>query len=126
MSKFLNHSKTIEIRHDEIKGRCVFAKENIKKGKIIEKVPIIKINRTKNDSSNLENYVFYLDEKHCAIALGYGSLYNHSYGANSKWICGKKYITFVAVKNIKNGEEITINYNGPANSKKKLINYPGI
>lgn len=55
-----------------------------------------------------------------AIALGYGSIYNHSYEANAnyRFDYDNNTIDFYAVKSIAAGEEITVNYNGdPADPK---------
>lgn len=63
-------------------------------------------------TSDLGKYVFVWDEEHIAIALGYGSLYNHSYAPNARYVdddpCVKRYF---ALRDIMAGEEITINYN---------------
>lgn len=113
-------SKKIYIAHSRIAnaGRGVFATQSIKRMEIIEVCPVILI--SKNDVSNLKgsilvNYYFYFgkDNEMLAIALGFGSIYNHSYEPNAtyKKKSGDKVIDFVAIKNIKKGEEITINYN---------------
>ncbi len=99
-------------------GRGVFAKRSLKKGEIIEQCPVIEI--PKNDVSNLGasiliNYYFYFGHKKekLAIALGFGSLYNHSYNPNAtyKTKSKEKRIDFIAIKNIQKDEEITVNYN---------------
>ena len=63
------------------------------------------------------------DKKSVAIALGYGSLYNHSYSANATYEkhFDDKLITFKAIADIRRGEEITVNYNyGNPDDKSKL------
>jgi uncharacterized protein len=53
-------------------------------------------------------------KKHKAgIALGFGSIYNHSYSPNAtyKKFIPKQTLKFIALKNIRRGEEITVNYN---------------
>ena len=48
-----------------------------------------------------------------ALALGYGSLYNHSYRPNARYDdVGQRTKLFTALRAIEPGEEITINYNG--------------
>ncbi len=48
-----------------------------------------------------------------ALALGYGSLYNHSYEPNARYEASRRRTKiFVALRKIATGEEITINYNG--------------
>ena len=48
-----------------------------------------------------------------ALALGYGSLYNHSYQPNARYDdeSGQTKV-FTAIRDIEAGEEITVNYNG--------------
>ena len=59
-----------------------------------------------------------------AIALGFGSIYNHSYEPNAtyKKKSESKVIDFVAIKGIKKDEEITVNYNyGNPEDKTRLL-----
>lgn len=99
-------------------GRGVFAKVDIKKGELIERCPVIEI--PKSDVSNLKesaliNYYFYYgtENERLAIALGFGSIYNHSYEPNTtyKKKPAEKVIDFVALQDIKKDDEITVNYN---------------
>lgn len=112
-------------------GRGVFATQNIKKGQVIEVCPVILVPR--KDVSNLKesilvNYYFYFgrsqkDKSRLAVALGYGSIYNHSYQPNATYIKKptEKVINFVALMNIRKGQEITVNYNfGNPEDKSKL------
>ena len=48
------------------------------------------------------------------MALGYGSLYNHSFKPNARYTKGpaEMAIKFSALRDIAAGEEILINYNG--------------
>ena len=48
-----------------------------------------------------------------AVALGYGSLYNHSYQPNARYDdeSGQTKV-FTAIRDIAPGEEIMVNYNG--------------
>ncbi|WP_422011577.1 SET domain-containing protein-lysine N-methyltransferase [Roseateles sp.] len=49
---------------------------------------------------------------HC-LALGYGSMYNHENPANMRYEAdvAKRGLRFVAVRDIAEGEELTVNYN---------------
>ena len=98
-------------------GRGVFAAQKIKKGEAIEVCPLIIV--PKSDMSNLREsilvtYFFYFGKKkeRLAVALGFGSIYNHSYTPNAtyKIKVKKKTIDFTAIKDIKKNEEITFNY----------------
>ena len=118
------HKQTdlIAIKHARKKGRGVFARKEIKKGILIERVPVVilpvgEVWGTKK-ASPLADYVFNWEEDSVAVALGYGSLYNHSYEPNAKYYdVGTMTLVFEAIRDIKKGEEITINYNGPKKSK---------
>lgn len=99
-------------------GRGVYARTDIKKGELIERCPVIEV--PKGDVSNLTEsilitYFYYLGEKkeRVFITLGFGSIYNHTYIPNAayKQQLADKIINFVAIKDIKKGEEITVNYN---------------
>lgn len=105
--------------------RGVFAKANIKKGEVIEICPVILA--PTGDFSNLNKsilveYFFYFGKKkdRMAIALGMGSLYNHSENPNARYKLNAKdaTITFSAIKNIKKDSEISFNYK-QSNPKSK-------
>ena len=108
------------------KHRGVFARKKIKKGEVIEICPVIimpKRDQKILDKTNLFSYYFYWGRNNTsAIALGYGSLYNHSYTPNAEYEenVRKKVIVFKAIRNIKKGEEILTNYNGNSDSKEKV------
>ncbi len=99
-------------------GRGVYARRDIKKGEIIETCPVIEV--PKHDVANLREsilvtYFFYFGKKRdrLVIALGFGSIYNHTYEPNAtyKKKHAEKTINFIALKNIKKDDEITVNYN---------------
>jgi SET domain-containing protein len=105
-------------------GRGVFAAVEIAAETIIERVPVILIPRgqvfgdslTATRSARISWYVFgrknLTNRDYVAIALGYGSLYNHSFEPNARYAP----IIPDLIRNISAGEETLINYNGdPAN-----------
>ena len=122
-------SNLVEVKRNKkykSRSRAVYARKNIKKGKTIEEVPVIRMPRDEVFPENVDKqpcatiswycFEWHKDKKYSkngftAIALGYGSLYNHSDDPNAKYehINGDC-LRFVAKKNIKKGEEITINY----------------
>jgi SET domain-containing protein len=111
----------LEVRSDPRKGRGVFAVSPLAGGEIIVTAPIILIPAGEWPHIEPTVLAFYIynfgptaDEEHAAIALGYGSLYNHSYEPNAKYIKNwdEQVIRFIAVRDIQPGEEITINYDG--------------
>jgi uncharacterized protein len=109
-------------------GRGIFAKHAIYLGDIIEVCPVIEVPLT--DSSNDDNEG--LQTNYCfdfgdglAVALGFGSLYNHSYEPNATYVKKPetKTIEYIAIKNIEPNEEITVNYNnGDPHDKSKPMN----
>jgi len=120
--------KKIEIgKSPTLKGiRCVVALRLIKKGEVIEICPVILIPKKEwklIDRTVIGSYDYDWDKNNTALVLGYGSLYNHSYSANAKFIYLKNTIKYIAVKNIKEGEEIFVNYGGTPNCKKPLKNH---
>lgn len=96
------------------KGRGVVAVRRIKKDTIIEECPVILFDMAEGRTHMLEEYAFRWSPKQIALALGNGSLYNHSYTPNAEYFQDKKAKTlcFIALRNILPGEEICTNYNG--------------
>ena len=76
------------------------------------------------DTTVLYNYYFSwgAEANEAALALGFGSLYNHSYSPNAHYVkdLDRRKIDFVAIRNISAGDEITVNYNGDPESLKPL------
>jgi SET domain-containing protein len=107
------------------KGRGVFANADIKKGEILEISPLLLLPMKDFElikKTKLYYYYFeYTDDK-VAIALGFGSLYNHSYKPNARYLYDykNKNLKYKAIKDINEGEEIFINYNYYPNDRTKL------
>ena len=115
----------IQIRNSDIHGIGVFCIEDILKDEIIETCHLIILNEkdTKTiDDTFLYNYYFSWMNNGSAICLGNGSIYNHSTKPNSEYIkdFDNSIIRFIALKDIKVGEEILVNYNGIPDSDKKV------
>ena len=112
----LTQSVLIEVKNIKGKGRGVFARKLIPEGTIFERVPLLVIPSKEilecDHGTLLLGYVFEY-KKQVALALGYGSLYNHSYNPNARYDdAGRQIKEFSALRDIHPGEEITINYNG--------------
>lgn len=108
-----------------IKGRGVIATEDIKKGETIENAPLLLLPMKEFKhikQTKLFYYFFEYTNSQFAIALGYGSLYNHSYSPNARYLYNfkKKVLTIKATENIKKGEEIFFNYNFYPDDKTPL------
>lgn len=108
-------------------GRGVFTSEAIAEGTLIELAPVIVMSgedRIHLDKTLLHDYIFEWGKKldQCAMALGFVSIYNHSYSANCQYgMYFKQHsISIIAVRDIVAGEELFINYNGTWNDEKKV------
>ena len=120
-------SSFLTVQSSPNRGRGVFATKNIKKGTVIEISPVLVLTEKERktiEKTILFHYVFEWgnDKKKAALALGYVSLYNHSYDSNCEYEMefGKKLMTIRTVKNIKKGEELFINYNATPDDKTKV------
>ena len=97
--------------------RGLLAVRDIAVGEVIERSPVV-LFRVEHErfleTSILRNYYYLWDERSFALALGYGSLYNHSLHANVDFKCDfeTQTITYTAAKPIRRGDELTVNYNG--------------
>ncbi len=73
--------------------------------------------------SVLVTYFFFFgkSKERLAIALGFGSLYNHSHQPNVTYKVKPKesLIDFIALKDIKKEDELTFNYHNSSNPKRK-------
>ena len=97
--------------------RGVFARSTIQKGECIEICPVIDIPELDTAilrESILITYMYYFGKKkeRSVLALGFGSIYNHSYQPNARYkeLHLHQTIEFWATKNINKDEEILVNY----------------
>ncbi len=107
------------------KGRGVFTGKKITAETVIETSPVVVMTAAERkllDQTLLHDYIFEWKGDACCMALGYIPLYNHSYTSNCEYFMDYDNDTmFVkAVRDIKAGEELTINYNGDWNDGKKI------
>jgi SET domain-containing protein len=108
-------------------GLGVFTSENIEAGTIVEISPVIVMSNEERkllDQTLLHDYIFEwgVKKEQCCVALGYISVYNHSYKSNCEYEMDfeMKQINIKAVHFIKAGEELFINYNGDWNNSKRV------
>lgn len=119
----------IHVQKHAHKGRGVFTDSPIAKDTLIERCPVIEIPASQSghiDVTVLYDYYFGWgqDNQEIAIALGYGSLYNHSFSPNAVYIknLSEQTIDYVALRDIEPGEEILVNYNGDPDNRSPLWN----
>lgn len=109
------------------KGRGVFTTEAIAKDQIIEISPVVVLSakdRKHIEKTELFNYIFEWGKsrKKAAVALGYVSVYNHSYNSNCVYEMDfdDQTITIRTVRAIAKGEELSINYNADPNDATEV------
>jgi SET domain-containing protein len=120
----------IGVRHIPGKGRGVVALRPLIAGQTIERPPVIVIPAEEAPlirDTRLAHYYFEWgdDCRQAAIALGYGSLYNHSYSPNARYEFreSEECLEFIALREIAAGEEITINYNNLFESAARPLKF---
>ena len=96
------------------KGRGIFAGRNFRKNQIVEIAPYIG-----DTSSGFQDYIFlsHLPQYESVLALGYGSIYNHSNDPNVKYTLlssndkiENAYFVYYANRDIPKGGEMLISY----------------
>jgi hypothetical protein len=111
--------KRLFVKEINGKGRGVFCDQLIVKDEAFEVCPVIVIPASDYDTvraSRLVDYFFSFnkEENTLALALGFGSLYNHAIESNAVYYLNReeKIITYYALEDIPAGKEICINYAG--------------
>lgn len=103
----------IRIGPSRIHGNGVFARRRFRPGDIVEVCPVLVIPETAIEiDGELDGLTYAWDEGHCAIALGYGSFYNHAKWPKAEAVLDEdaRAITIMAITEINTGDEITISY----------------
>jgi SET domain-containing protein len=125
-SHFQSHrmSDSMKVRKVRGMGRGVFAARPFETGEIIEVCPVIPLTPAEaNDCGTtiLDDYFFEWGPRRraYALALGLGSLFNHSNDPNASFHCRvrKLQLVFRARRPIAPGEQITIDYGWPDMTK---------
>ncbi len=111
-------SKSLAVALLPSKGRGVIALHALRAGQLVERAPVIVVDAAEVErvaATTLGRYYYEwgASEDQAAIALGYGSLYNHSYEPNLAYEFREERmcIDYLALRDIEAGEELTINYN---------------
>ena len=112
-------SARVELRDTgTTKGRGVFALQAFRAGDVIEVCPVITFETPSEALPEVLDRLVYDWEVLAnkpgtdALALGFGSLYNDDNPANMRYeaIPTEAVLRFIAVRDIKDNEELTINY----------------
>jgi uncharacterized protein len=117
----------LQVRKTNKMGNGVFTTEALKAKTIIEVSPVVVMSgkdREHIDKTILHDYIFEWGEteKICCLALGFVSIYNHSFQANCEYEMeyDQKLIRIKTVRRIEKEEELFINYNGTFDNAKPL------
>lgn len=118
-------TRKIRLGYSDIHGRGVFATEDIKEGELIERCPIVTLSHRMNYHKDPIIWGFMFTNTcpceeckkhggHFLMVLGYAQLYNHQddNSAAIKFMLKEQYGEITALRDIKKGDEIFINY-GP-------------
>lgn len=111
----------LRVGRSTIHGTGVFATRRFEEGEVIERCPVLLLGGADADSvvdTVLGNYVYEWEPGY-ALALGFGSLYNHSHQPSARYEMDydTDQIHVVARRRMKRDEEITISYNGDADDQ---------
>jgi hypothetical protein len=119
MNPLLNKYHQFDLRIRECNyGRGVFAGKNFKRGELLEVCPLLVLDKYAAElawiahGNIFERYYFDYNDQYSAIALGYGSLYNHSKNPNATYSINtdSNELVIYALKNIKKDSQVFINY----------------
>lgn len=104
----------MRVKHIAEKGKGVFAQKRYVEGELVLCHEILAVPDDEADKIQktfLDNYLFLINDVYF-IALGQGSLINHSADPNLYYTFRKRkqQIEFYALRPIKKGEEFTIDY----------------
>ncbi len=117
----------LHVRSIPAKGRGVIAGRRFSKDELIEQDPVIVVppeDWALLQETVISQFCFCWHEgvDDVAVALGHGSLLNHSYSPNAISVkhVRKRAIDFVALRDIEVGEEITLNYHGDPEARGPL------
>jgi SET domain-containing protein len=119
-----NHS--VFVKDTDKKGRGVFAGKHFASGEIVETCPVVYLSpkeRTHSEHTIFAYYLYPWTSTRCGVmVLGYGSIYNHSFTPNTEWQPDFKAKTMIyrATKDINEGEEILVNYNGKTDEQAPI------
>jgi SET domain-containing protein len=109
------------------KGRGVFTTKDIPAYSDIEVAPVIELTakeRKQIEGTKLYHYIFEWGKtkKKAAVALGFVSMYNHSFDPNCAYEMDydAQTMTIRTLRKIKKGEELTFSYNGSPTDQTPL------
>ena len=98
------------------RGRGVAAARPFLRGEVLERAPLLVLDRAvmQARATLLDDHVFWWDDEHRALALGWVSLCNHACPAKAVFRLERaaRVLVLEAAVDIREGDEVTINYHG--------------
>jgi uncharacterized protein len=121
--------RRLHVRGSRLHGLGVFSAVGRQSGELLEVSPVLEVPAEQVQAlrrTSLGVYYFWWPPDGAAVALGYGSLYNHSYLPNARYELepDDAVIVFTALRPIAQNEEITVNYNGDASDLTPVWFHP--
>ena len=115
---------SVYMARSNIHGRGVFAARRFLQGDVVEECPILAVTGDQApllDETDLYGFTFEWHEG-VAVALGFGSLYNHSWTPNARYDhdYDRGLVVYSAVTTIARDDEITVNYSGDPDGRMEL------
>lgn len=109
------------------KGRGILAGRRFSAGEVVDAAPVVVVppgEWSLLEQTELGRFCFVWDDDKgsVAVALGRGSLFNHSWTPNvtPEKRFGSRRMVFIALRDIEPGEELTINYGGDVDSREPV------
>lgn len=111
----MTHLPSLYLRPSPLGGRGVFTSAPIEAASIVELAPVIILSEAERQlihRTHLHDYYFLWQGGGAALALGYGSLYNHAAAPNLDYELDYDFeqIRFSALQDIPAGSELLIDY----------------
>ncbi len=106
------------------RGRGILTEDPLPAGTLVEEAPVIRMTAAERvllDQTALHDYIFEWEDG-CAMALGWVPLFNHAVPSNCEYVMDYEAATMrvETVRDIRAGEELTINYNGDFDDAKPV------
>lgn len=124
-SSQVDHLPKVHRDSSPVHGSGVFASANLSAGDVVEVCPVLVVAAEDVEAFNttgLDHYCYAWADGAVALALGLGSLYNHSFAPNATFQIDEEAntVTIIALTDIARGDEVTFNYLGDATDPAAL------
>lgn len=106
-------------------GRGVYATRDYGQDELIERAPLLVISSSLDahiisNYTKVGSYVFEYGKQSVCLGMGFVSFCNHSDQPNAYYEMTRDHISVYALRDIKRGEQIFINYNGDPEDKTPI------